>query len=427
MKLLRGLGGFLALIPALAATFAPGSLAGSRADATARLLSTFRLYQLDGVHGARLMPVDPLNLSLVKHGKSIPMSGSSDSRHLSQVLSSGDGRTLVAVQQRDGIVRVMRPDTGTLLHSFRLPANVDTLNLTLSRDGSRLFTSQKFALRQPNRPQIWYDLSTNDGRVLNRITLARPCCALAQYDQRLDRLLVLQAPKQPMSNSDPGPPTLIAYDAASGQLVRSVILAGVRYGGWPSGTDRNGDRQFTMWTLGFALSPDESQIAIFDDSSGRITFVSPSTLKVTATAILRTRQSAFETVVAWLGLAPSEALAKDFRGANVEMRYSPDGQLLYVTGTEFLPGVHSQAHSIGIRAIDVPRRQWVGQALKRQTLWWTQASPDGNALYSLGPITADAVMCPCVLRRHNPVTLQVMAKSYIWRYANPKFFVLQAP
>lgn len=373
------------------------------------------------------MSIDPVKLSLVKHGKTIPMSVSSDSRHLPQVLSSGDGRTLVAVEQRDGIVRVMRPDSGVLLHSFRLPANVDTLNLALSRDGSRLFTSQKFAPQQPNRPQIWYDLSTSDGRILNRITLARPCCALAQYDQRVDRLLVLQAPKQPMSNSDPGPPTLISYDAASGHLVQFVILARLRYGVWRGGTDRNGDRQFTMWTPGFALSPHESQIAIFDDSSGRITFVNASTLKVTSAANIGMRQSALETVIGWLGIAPSEALAKDFRGANVEMQYSPNGRLLYVTGTEFLPGVHSQAHSIGIRALDVAKRQWTGQASKRQTLWWTQASPDGSALYSLSPITADAVMCPCVLRRHNPLTLQVTAKSYIWRYANPKFFVLQAP
>jgi len=193
------------------------------------------------------------------------------------------------------------------------------------------------------------------------------------------------------------------------------------------GTAADGEPSIVGWTPGFALSPNGLRIAIFDDSTGRLTVLNVASMSVLRTEHIARAISTFERVATLLGLAPTPALAKEYRGASVEMRYSPDARLLYVTGNEYLPGVESQPHSIGIRAIDIATHQLIGESLNRQALWWMQPDPDGSAVYTVSPMGADAQICPCVLRRHDPTTLRVLAKTYIMRYANPQFFVLRTP
>ena len=342
------------------------------------------------------------------------------------VLASDDGRTIVSVRRSNRMARVINARTGRVRATFRIPVEMEIAWLGLSRDGSLLFGPQSFVPQDPNHPETWYAARTTDGGIVSRIALTHPCCAPTLYDPALGRLFTLEAAAQTDPNVEPGPPRIVAYDVASGRLVRSLTLDGVRYGGWRTGTASNGEPTYMYWAPGFALSPDGRRLATFDVSSGRLTLIDGNTNQVLNREIVSFPTSSFQRLMAWLGVAPTVASAKESRGANLEMRYSPDGRFLYLTGYEYLPGANAKPHTIGIRTVNVSTRQIVGQSLKGRELLWTQSSPDGRAVFTLSAMDSGTYACPCVLRRHNPTNLRVVAKKLVLNFVNPQYFVLRA-
>lgn len=107
-------------------------------------------------------------------------------------------------------------------------------------------------------------------------------------------------------------------------------------------------------------------------------------------------------------------------GAKIEMRYSPQGGLLYVTGDANMPGGMT---SIGIQSIDVASNEMTGEALSGQFVWWAQPAPAGSVIYAFA---RSAGMEPTLLQL-DPVTLQVTARLFIPSPEESQFYVLAGP
>lgn len=397
-----------------------------------------RLYALVQSRGMRLFPLDTPALSGGRYG-TIDLKGTFDAdRGPAEVLQSDDGSMLAVIWTMSNKVRIFDARTGVQRAGFGLPAGVRVQGL--SPDGRKLYSMS-------NR---WYTFSTTSGRMVNAVNVH--CCAAPYappmaYDAARGRLYILEPsqsivagtwiqsafgqgavtseailrrPEAPVSR--PGPPRLVAYDSASRQIGH-LALNGVTYGSWTG-------RQWASsqsWTPGFALSPNGRQIAVYDGSTERLTLVDALRMWVLRSESLSRPQSTITRLAQWLGIAPRDALAKGeaAQGADLQMRYSPTGRVLYVTGTEQMP--NGGGSSIGIRAIDVATGEVVGEALKDQGPWWAQPAPDGSALYALSLTGDDSEPFPTIFRL-DPTTLQVTAKRAVTLSdANPQYYVLAAP
>jgi hypothetical protein len=211
---------------------------------------------------------------------------------------------------------------------------------------------------------------------------------------------------------------LIAYDLASSRPVASLVLKGVTYGSW-------GDQS---WNPGFALSPDGRQIAVYDDRKNALTLVDALRMKVLQTESLTRSQSVVDRLAEWLGIEPTDAWAKgEEYGADLQMRFSPDGRMLYVTGNENLPHVLAATPGpVGIRAIDVARHEITGEALTRSPLAWVQPAPDGSALYALSLFGDDLEPFAAIVRL-DPRTLQIQGQQVVTLHdGHPRYYLLAA-
>jgi len=401
----------------LAAVGLPISVAGGWASPSSGTGATtggaFRLYVLDQDRGVRLLPVDATRLSSIRHGRAISIGKFNPDGSPPQVLQSDDGRTLAAYWITTRTVRVYNARTGAVRAAFQLPMGV--VPQGLSRDGTKLLGTTSDSK---------YTVSTTGGRLLSKIQLA--CCSPTAFDTVRARLFVLEVSEPQDPTAKPGSPHLVAYDLGSGRRITSMPLDGIADGMWQTGTLPSGEPKYVSWTPAFAISPNGKQIAVFDGISDRLTFVDAQRMKIDRVVTVSRPQSFGARLVQWLGLVPEVAEAKGpTYGGTFELRYSPDGRLLYLTGSVYVPG--SNARSIGIQSIDVATGKITGETLEGHMLWWTQPAPDGSALYALNPPNNDAQICLCVLRRLDPRTLVTLAKQYSTRYANPQYFVLVAP
>jgi hypothetical protein len=191
----------------------------------------------------------------------------------------------------------------------------------------------------------------------------------------------------------------------------------VSYGSW-------GDQE---WTPGFALSPDGRQIAVYDDRTNRVTLVDAQRMRIQRVESVSRPEGLIGQVAQLLGIEPAGAWAKGVSsGADLQMRYSPDGKLLYVTGDETLPHARVSETWIGIRAIDVAHGTITGDSLKGRLIPWLQPAPDGKALYAFAPFGDDAEVFPCILRL-DPTTLRIVTQQVVTlRSGNPQYYLLAA-
>lgn len=416
-KLLTGLGVLGSLAALGLAMFGVGIWPTSSASA-------YGLYSLSLAHGVRLLPIGARRH--VRADEVLPLGGFNADGSPPEVLQSDDGHTVVAVWVMLDQVRVYSAPSGALRASFQLPVGVQVDGL--SPDGSRLFGSTTYA---------WYAISTATGRVAARLNL--DCCPPLVYDAARGRLYILQSSQTssveyvalspmgdslphwtnalPKSVAPPGPPRLVAYDLTTARPVATVVLKGVTFGSW--------DGQ--SWTPGLALSPNGRQIAIYDARTNRLTVIDPQRMRVARAESLSHRQSVVDHVAQWLGLEPQAALAKGEQlGADLQMRYSANGQLLYVTGDEVSPHTRGtwRNTSIGILAIDVASGEITGQALKGWLVSWLQPAPDGSALYTFAPFGDNTEPLPSIVQL-NPTSLQIVRHEVVTlRNSDPQYYVL---
>jgi hypothetical protein len=340
-------------------------------------------------------------------------------------------------------VRVVDARTGAVTAGFNLPPGVEVQGL--SPDGTKIVGArlQQARTRRGWRAWLrWYAVSSAGGRIANRVDLPLEVYAPTLYDPTHDRLYALQpfqtneaftpiqgpfgegamtwetvSDFEGMRPLKPGPSRLLAYDLRTSHQVARLVLSGVTYGSWPG----------QSWTPGLALSPDGRQVALYDGRTNRLTLIDAMRMRIVKTETISRPQSLVARLAQWLGLTPTEAWAKGeaVSGVDLQMRYSPDGRYLYVTGTESSPGPRNP--SIGIRAIDMARGVISGEALKGQTLAWIQPEPDGGALYTL-VIIGDGTAPVPMIRRLDPETLRVMAQGLASLDSpNPRYYVLAAP
>jgi hypothetical protein len=195
-----------------------------------------------------------------------------------------------------------------------------------------------------------------------------------------------------------------------------MVLEGVTFGTW-------GEQS---WSPGFALSPDGRQVAVYDGRTNRLTLIDARRMSILRFEIVSPPQSFVHRVARWLGIEPTAAVAKGVSdGAALQIRYSPDGRLLYVTGYEHPSGaILGGTTPIGIRAIDIGTGEISGESLKSQTLWWVQLALDGSALYAFSLTGDDSEPFPTILRL-DPRTLQIAAQHVVTLHnSNPAYYLL---
>jgi hypothetical protein len=224
-------------------------------------------------------------------------------------------------------------------------------------------------------------------------------------------------------------PTITAYDLHTGKAVRAVRLSGVLAGTWNTSRTINNEPIGESWDPGFALSPDGSQLAIFDEHDEAVTLLRASTLAVMRTEHLTRPQSPLEAISAMLGLAPETAEAKgEIDGAFVQTQYTPDGRSLLLTGSRLHPDkrhLYSSAQSLGVQLIDVASGQIRAQFPGTAPVTGLWVAPDGSAVYSAIQGWRRRGGWLTTLRRHDPATLRVQTRRTFTHTTWLNLFFLQ--
>jgi hypothetical protein len=98
-------------------------------------------------------------------------------------------------------------------------------------------------------------------------------------------------------------------------------------------------------------------------------------------------QSLLEQVGSLLGLLPSTAEAKEFKGTTMRMTHSPDGASLLVSGYHRVPNAQGffTPPPLSLRRIDVATGQIAAETSSPVAASYLQYAPDGSAIYTHGP------------------------------------------
>jgi outer membrane protein assembly factor BamB/DNA-binding beta-propeller fold protein YncE len=302
-------------------------------------------------------------------------------------------------------VRVVDARTGLRRAEFH-PA-VPLWIAGISPDGTQLF-GWRVASDARQKPE-WDVLSTTDGAVVDSLQIEAGCCSATLYDAAVHRLYSLDVPPEAVTGT-PVTPALRAYDLLSGRELGHVTLDGMLAGPETVTGQANGAAMFKSSTPGFALSPDESQIAVLDGDSNRLDLIDTQQLKIVRSVELSRPKSLLERLADALGLSSTPASAKEWLGVQLTMSYSPDGHYLYVSGREGKVGSNGKwtVDGLGLRLIDITNGQIVADALSNQWVTSVTPSPDGSAIYSeAGPPMSSS---PVSVSRQDPSTLKVTAE-----------------
>lgn len=277
-------------------------------------------------------------------------------------------------------------------------------------------------------------LNAADGSVIAKLQLPPGCCLQGMlYDAANHRLFILETPAAGASAKQAVPvtPLLVSYDLATGRETGRLRLDGVQAGSATMTGQASNDPVLEMWTPGFALSPDGSQIAILDGESDKLLLVDARQMTVARTMELARPQSFLErlasTLLVTLGLIPATASAKEWIGVDLSMWYSPDGHHFYVTGRKGEIGSDGKwtESGLGLRLVDVSSGQIVAEAFSNRWVTQVMPGPDGSAVLAEAedPMDAD----PVTLDRLDPTTLAVTAERHF--FDPPELYILtrQAP
>jgi DNA-binding beta-propeller fold protein YncE len=214
-----------------------------------------------------------------------------------------------------------------------------------------------------------------------------------------------------------------------------LSLPDLRAGSWQTKRQVGGYPLVRGWSPGFALSPDGRQIALVDGSSNQLTLIDTATLHIVRSVSLVPRQSLLERLGSWLGLLPQTAEAKGMEGVSLYAWYSPDGRLLYLSGTRgrvTKKGTFAWTQ-LGLRVLDVDSGTILANRFHGKALVETDMSPDGTSLYvptpGGKPGLSSAFGCPCMVQRLDARTLATEATRKSLGTSNtwPKFYFLAAP
>jgi DNA-binding beta-propeller fold protein YncE len=294
----------------------------------------------------------------------------------------------------------------------------------LTADGTELY-GLEYRLGRTKARLTGFDLlSAVDGHLIDHLPLQGICCPVHSYDAATQRLYLLDEPLNAAGNG-PGRPDLRAFDVATGRQVQELALPSVRAGFWTHGTGSGDGLMIEDWSPGFALSPDGRQLAILDGNTDRLTTIDALTLRVARTVTLARAASPLEALGRWLGIVPTVAEAKELKGVVLQLRYSPDGKSLLVTGTEGTPdaqGMYVQT-PLPLRLIDAATGRIMAEEKTAGMVSDAQFALDGSAIYALrsgtGPGSGNLEVV-----RYDPATLQPQASRSFDQVGVMGMFVL---
>jgi hypothetical protein len=375
------------------------------------------LYRLAPPGGQVLLPLNPLTLADLSHGRRIRLGAVPAALSAGQpwTLPSADGATLAAVYYLGGnasadtaasdiLIRVIDRRTGAL-HAQVHP-QVPIQAQGLSPDGAQLFGPGLAPVgRGRSRHGVWYALATATGRVVHQVDFPSPDAWDTRYDAAGRRLYLLDMRPFDGRTHRPRTPLLRAYDVVSGHQVGVLALDGVLAGTGRTARQVGGQPIYAAWQPGFALSPDGRHLAVLDGNTDLLRLIDARSLTIVQTEGVTRPRGALERLGAWLGVLPAVAFAKGGEGVVLDLHFAPDGHRLYALGTkgEIAQDGRLSMRRLGLRVIDVAR----GQIMAEAPQGWLGMPSDGQALYTL---TGDDTGSRWTLRRADPLTLQVLAQ-----------------
>ena len=336
-------------------------------------------------------------------------------------LVSADGSTMVLSEdQNRGTIIVSDGFEGR--ERLRIETTGVHGLLSLSRDGTRLVargSTACVALGCVEPAWTVFDLRT--GRVVSWITGDPGGFGEVLVDGEAARLY------QPVFLDDeepngPWPLQIIAYDLTSGAEVARLAVPGVRGGMW--GADWVEDVPvFNQHDPALALSPDGDRLAVIDPATEQLTMIETATLTVETTRSLSHAEGIGQRFWQWLGIAPRTAEAKLMVGRQLEAVFAPDGDHLYLWGSEGSIGDTAEEADrvgLGLRLIDVPSGLIVAEAMEGIALNSVLPSPDRDSVYVSGytdPSYLAMAETPYELRRLDGQTLETLAKRELVQFS----------
>lgn len=329
---------------------------------------------------------------------------------LATLFYRGDGS-----RAQDLSIRVIDARTGRARGPLVHPA-VPVWIQDIAPDGTRLYALRRdqetSGSASPLQRTTYYVLSTATGRVLHARTIRHSCCGFDVYDVARQRLYTLSAATAGDAHSASQVPQLLTEDLRTGRQIGHLALPGLHAGSWNTTRQLDGAPLMRAWTPGLALSPDGAHLAIVDPSSDQLTLIDTATLRVARTVTLHRAQSLPQRLGAFLGLLPQIAYAKGAEGVSLSAQYSPDGRLLYVTGTQGSVGKSGTFTwtQLGLRVVDVRSGTIVADRFKGTPLMQTIVAPDGSVYVVTSPPGPGSAGCPCTLQRLDPRTLATEAR-----------------
>jgi WD40 repeat protein len=342
------------------------------------------------------------------------------------LIASGDGSTLATVTirhpfeanppARDVTIHVYNR-AGSPVAIFHPAVRIAPFGFQLSPDGGLIYVAGMDAAGNFTE---WFELNARSGRVFLKLpaSVLGSCCAPSLVDAAHGQMYGSRiiAPQ----SSGYGSLQLSAYDLASGKMTRSVDLKDVLTGYWNLDSS-NANPETGGFSPGIALSPDGRSLAVLGANDDVLRLIDTSTFAVTQSHLLvngSTSSNFLGTIAGWLGLAPTIALAKQIQGTFLSMRYSPDGNLLYVTGTKASidSGGGVVWTGLGLRVVEAATGRVIATTLENQSVDWIGSSPDGNAIYALSTPVNDNSSNPMkTLSRYDLTTRTLTAqRAFDW-------------
>ncbi|MGH2535593.1 MAG: hypothetical protein ACRDJW_25325 [Thermomicrobiales bacterium] len=373
---------------------------------------------------ASFTPIDPMTLQDDMSRPTVELDSIDDEDF---VLISADGSTRVVVGY-DGEVTVHDGIDGAVRSHFSVDGagSLEASNVpeALSADGTRLLVGgDVFVPDRDLYKPVWKVFDTRTGELIATVQRGADVFGPVVVDAgatRLYRLVGVGRPEHAAENTSPFPARLIAYDLTTGEELDRLDLPGIHIGTWTTG---EGLKQVLP---ALALSPDGESVAIVHADSDAMTVSAAADLTVERTVALSMPQSWRSRLLGLLLLAPQSASAKVAEGAFKAAVFSPDGNRLYVSGTEWTAEDDpDDVPSLGLRVIDVTSGEVLGEALDDVYIDRVISSPDGQSLY----VTAADVYGPSdnfswVLLRLDAQTFDVLAErtfsSYPWLLIVPE-------
>jgi DNA-binding beta-propeller fold protein YncE len=411
--------------------------------ARAQTQSATVMYRVNDA-GTALIPMDALTLRDLKGAPAIWLAPPHKAPAFPSIISTPTGTALAAEfytgandNAKNQTIRVIDVRTGKargrLFHPA-IPARIEGI----SEDGSEL-SAQTWDFWEPGQPVMYpvrhYVLSAADGHIIRSWNAKEFCCGQNLYDQTHRRLYSLITAHADDPKSASQVPELLAQDLQSNRALGRLSLPDLRAGSWQTKRQVGGYPLVRGWSPGFALSPDGRQIALVDGSSNQLTLIDTATLHIVRSVSLVPRQSLLERLGSWLGLLPQTAEAKGMEGVSLYAWYSPDGRLLYLSGTRgrvTKKGTFAWTQ-LGLRVLDVDSGTILANRFHGKALVETDMSPDGTSLYvptpGGKPGLSSAFGCPCMVQRLDARTLATEATRKSLGTSNtwPKFYFLAAP